>query len=164
MERLLLGIRQTQLATEDEDPKTIVDNYEDGLNANMCNALTDIFIKGELPEMAMSFNFDESLPLSPSVAEYARGELLLQRKSVDIWQEASRILTPDDEKRKIQTITGTVTEVRSKYLSDNEIDKSVRIKNELKNQPDFNVLMNSWLCQELCALFILSPCFTMLIC
>ena len=48
MERIARGLVNVDQATRDQDPRIIINNYEDGLNANMCQSLANMFTDEKL--------------------------------------------------------------------------------------------------------------------
>jgi hypothetical protein len=84
MERIARGLVYTQMATIERDPKYIIGNYEEGLNANMCQALANMFT-GEFSRFEYSIKWAQIKP--------PEDPLVRNLKSIDISASSYHQLT-----------------------------------------------------------------------
>lgn len=98
--RILKGINNLNESIQEENVNLIINNYNEGLNANMCDTLVDIIDIGQNNDINISTCFEpvwgipENIITDLSITPYARGYL----------EEASKTLRAEnpEEKRELK--------------------------------------------------------------
>jgi hypothetical protein len=93
MERIVNGFLYTQSAIHDNDISVIVDNFETGFNARMCDALIDISME---KSKSVEFTVNWSYQINPSENITSFKSIVLSEKSYDLLKDAS------DELKKVE--------------------------------------------------------------
>jgi hypothetical protein len=110
IERVYKGIANARQATLDRDITPIVDNYETGLNANMCDALKEMSESVSREDFVFSVNWSPKIPESRALAELS--DIRLNAASREYLEQASIQLRSLEESREV-TIEGRVVLLKS---------------------------------------------------
>jgi len=118
IERLVRGIKYANESVMVGNPDVIVANYKTGLNANMCDALSDLI--EEFKDLETEFYVSWSPSYEPD--EKLRGtRVVLSSKTQNYLKAASKSLSGASESENI-TLSGKIIELkRPHYDDDNEL-------------------------------------------
>lgn len=103
IERIARGVQLLDTAVNKEDPKVLIESYESGLNARMCDALVDIGLEGQL---AFDIGIDWAASLAPSEDVLAFQDRRIGEAQISLLKYASEQLKI--VKPKLERIDGLV--------------------------------------------------------
>ena len=109
MERIVRGLLITQQATAEQDIQTLVKGYENGFNANMCEAVVRMSRGKTLP---LEYTVLWSPKMGPSPDIDRPGTIRLRERSYQYLEDASRELR--ELEPEYVTIRGRVTDLSSR--------------------------------------------------
>lgn len=98
VERIARGMQHLDKAVAREDPNILIESYESGLNARMCDALADIGLQGQV---AFSIGIDWAASLVPSEDIIAFQERVIGEAQISLLKYASeqlKVVTPKRER------------------------------------------------------------------
>jgi hypothetical protein len=110
IERVYRGIANARQATLNRDITPIIENYETGLNANMCDALKEMSESVSREDFVFSVNWSPRIPESMALAGLS--EVRLNAASREYLEQASIQLRSLEESREV-TIEGRVVLLKS---------------------------------------------------
>jgi hypothetical protein len=115
-ERLVRGIKYAQESVMEGNPDVLIKNYETGLNANMCDALSDII--EEFKDIETEFYVAWSPSYEPE--EYLRDtRIVLDSKAQNYLKSASKSLSGASESKNT-TLFGKIIELKRPQNDDDE--------------------------------------------
>lgn len=107
--RIFRGLKDVADAVEKESPNLIVDDYERGLNANMCEALIDILEVAKGSDLSVMTSLAPSWPIPEDVVT----QISLTSASKDYLEAASEVFDEQVAKGK-QTLVGVAINLTRK--------------------------------------------------
>lgn len=101
--RIARGIALLRIATDSEDPSVLIDSYESGLNARMCDSIAEIGLDGEI-SYQLGIEWAHAIPAPPD---------LVKASTIRITERETSVLRYAAEQLKIvpperQTVVGQV--------------------------------------------------------
>jgi len=103
VERIARGMQFLDKAVAKEDPDVLIESYESGLNARMCDALADIGLEGQV---AFDIGIDWAASLAPSEDVLAFQDHVISEAQISVLKYASEQLKV--VKPKLERIDGLV--------------------------------------------------------
>jgi hypothetical protein len=139
--RILRGLKNVEESIQEESPDPIVNNYREGLNANMCGTLVDIVRIGLGNDLEFSTNLEPIFPIPEDI----RTDTSLRPSSEGYLREAEDILKGEISKEK-RELSGYVFQLRRKpgeegekgiikMFTVNEDGKLLPVKVKLDDEP-----------------------------
>ena len=113
--RILRGLKNVEESIQEESPDPVVNNYREGLNANMCGTLVDIIRIGLGNDLKFSTNLDPIFPIPEDI----RTDTSLRPSSEGYLREAEDILKGEISKEK-RELSGYVFQLRRKPWEEGE--------------------------------------------
>ena len=110
VERIVRGIAHAAEATDQRSTTPIVDGYESGLNANMCDALIEMSEQVPIDELIFSVDWSPKIPESPFF--YNFDSIGISGETVNILKSARTQLRSMEESKGV-TIEGRVVLLKS---------------------------------------------------
>ncbi len=120
--RILRGFENIKESIQEKSPDPIVNNYREGLNANMCNTLADIIRIGLGNDLEFSTNLEPIFSIPDDIRTYTS----LHPSSEGYLREAADILKGEITKEK-RELTGYVVQLRRKPEEKGEKERIIRI-------------------------------------
>ena len=120
--RVLRGIGNVEESIREDSPDPIVDNYLEGLNANMCDTLVDVIRIG----LGNDLNISANLEPMWSIPSDIHTDIPLRPSAEGYLVEASEILKEETPKEK-RELRGYVFQLRRKPEEDGEKERVIRI-------------------------------------
>jgi len=125
MERIARGLLFVDKATKERDPKQLLDNYATGLNANMCQALANMF---NAQDTSVEFSIKWApiqVPDDPLIRSFTRIKLDQSAQNQLAYAAKELVETHQEE----TTIRGTIVELNAKASPmDMDTSRSIRIQ------------------------------------
>jgi hypothetical protein len=118
-ERIYKGLAYTKKAVELQSTDFLVEKYEEGLNANMCDKLIDIFQDNKYQTGRCSVDWSPEWPIDTELIGHE--SINIEERSLYYLEEASRQLRTSLERQRINLI-GRIIQLRSEDLPFNECD------------------------------------------
>lgn len=110
LERILRGVHLAQTATQKQTSNVLIDNYEQGLNANMCNSLLSMFSKEFDIRIEYSVRWSPEFKASRDLL--TQGPVQLSGEAIPYLERASDEMRAMEQFRPV-TIEGYITQLRS---------------------------------------------------
>ena len=120
--RILRGFENIEESIQEKSPDPIVNNYREGLNANMCDTLVDIVRIGLGNDLKFSTSLEPIFPISEDI----RTDTSLRPSSEGYLRKAADILKGKTSKEKGELI-GYVFQLRRKPEEEGEKERVIRI-------------------------------------
>ena len=120
--RILRGLKNVEDSIQEKSPDPIVNNYREGLNANMCDTLVDIIRIGLGNDLKFSTNLEPIFPIPDDI----RTDTSLHPSSEGYLREAADILKGETTKEK-RELTGYVFQLKRKPEEKGEKERVIRI-------------------------------------
>lgn len=120
VERISRGLMSVQLAREKQKSEPISEQYESGLNGNMCKAVLEML--EDLPDTPIEYSVRWSLSLKPAqdVAQFT--PIVLDREATYYLQDAVRALeTPEPELVENTTVKGLIISLNAEKPSERQV-------------------------------------------
>lgn len=120
VERITRGLMSVQSAREEDTSQTIIEQYQTGLNGNMCKAVLKMLEK--LPDITLEYSVRWSLSLPPAQDVAHFRPILLNREAIYYLQDAARYLeTSALEVEENKTIVGKVMSLSAENPAEREV-------------------------------------------
>ena len=113
--RILRGLKNVEDSIQEGSSEPIVNNYREGLNANMCGTLADIVRIGLGNDLKFSANLEPIFPIPEDI----RTDTSLRPSSEGYLREAEDILKGEISKEK-RELSGYVFQLRRKQWEEGE--------------------------------------------
>lgn len=120
--RIFRGLKNVEDSIQEESPDPIVNNYHEGLNANMCDTLVDIVRIGLGNELKVSTSLEPIFPIPDDICT----DTSLRPSSEGHLRKAADILKGEIAKEK-RELTGYVFQLRKKPRVEGEKGGIIRI-------------------------------------
>lgn len=110
MERIVRGVHLAHTATQEQTADILIENYEQGLNANMCNSLLSMFSKEFNIRIEYSVNWSPEFEVSKDILR--REPVQLSGDAIPYLEQAFDKMRAMEQFRPV-TIEGFITQLRS---------------------------------------------------
>jgi hypothetical protein len=120
--RILRGLKNVEDSIQEKSPDPIVNNYREGLNANMCDTLVDIVRIGLGNDLKFSTSLEPVIPIPDDI----RTDTSLHPSSEGYLRDAADILKGEITKEK-RELTGYVFQLRREPGEEGEKERIIRI-------------------------------------